>query len=59
MNKSKRGMPNKLRKKMEKEIHHAQAGYSNSEDQKYGDELMPKKCLKNSLKKPPKKGNRS
>jgi hypothetical protein len=54
MNKSKRGMPNKLRKKMEKEIHHAQAGYSSSEDQ-YGDELLAKEMLKKFPKKGAKK----
>lgn len=51
MNRSKRGMSNKLRKKMGKEIRLAQAGYPVPESREYSDELTAKELLKKFPKK--------
>ena len=55
MNRSKRAMPHKLRKKMGKEIRLSQAGYPVPEDRKYSDELTAKEMLKKYPKKVAKK----
>jgi hypothetical protein len=55
MNRSKRAMNNKLRKKMSKEIRLAQASYPTPESRSYSDELTTKEMLKKYPKKVAKK----
>lgn len=55
MNRAKRAMPNKLRKKMTKEIRVAQAQYPSPEARRYSDELTAKEMLKKYPKKRAKK----
>ncbi len=55
MNRSKRAMPNKLRKKISKEIRLAQAKYPMPETRQYSDELTTKEMLKKYPKKIAKK----
>jgi hypothetical protein len=55
MNKSKRPMPARIRKKMGKEVRLAQTTASTDEDRKYSDELTAKEMLKKFPKKADKK----
>lgn len=55
MNRTKRQMPNKLRKKMGKEIRLAQASYPVPESREYSDKLTAKELLKKYPKRVAKK----